>query len=59
MENYENQMFSLEDDDANELFITQTPSENISELIENTQEDKNVSIFGDGMDFKSPCASFS
>ena len=42
--------FSLEDDDANELFITQTPSKNNNgvELIGN---------LADPMDFSTPCQS--
>ena len=44
------QLFSLEDDDANELFITQTPSVEKSRI--NLAE-----LIGDGTDFVSPCVS--
>ena len=44
------ELFSLEDDDARELFITQTPS---------VQKDGSglVGLLGDPMDFSSPCKS--
>ena len=44
------EVFFLEEEDSNEMFLTQV-----------SQEDKNCddnrSIFGDGMDFQSPCVS--
>ena len=43
-------MFSLEDDDANELFITQTPSSSNVGI-------GNSGIMADNMDFTSPCKS--
>ena len=51
-------LFSLEDDDANELFITQTPRESLLDQLELTQSDGNNSILGVcGSDFQSPCTS--
>ena len=44
------ELFSLEEDEGNELFITQTPSEK-------KDEDKFGGILGDPMDFSSPCKS--
>ena len=40
--------FSLEDDDANELFITQTPSNNNDGV-------KLIGSLADPMDFSKPC----
>lgn len=42
--------FSLEDDDARELFITQTPSGE-------KDGSKLVGLLGDPMDFSTPCSS--
>ena len=44
------ELFSLEDDDARELFITQTPSQNKggAEL---------AGLLGDPLDFTTPCKS--
>ena len=42
--------FSLEDNDANELFITQTPSNNNDGV-------KLIGSLADPMDFSSPCQS--
>ena len=44
------EIFSLEDDDASDLFITQTPSENKNEVVK-------MGIIDDPMDFTSPCKS--
>ena len=44
------ELFSLEDDDARELFITLEPSQH------NLVKESN-GILGDPMDFSSPCAS--
>ena len=47
-------IYSLEEDDGNELFITQTLSQSILEGLEQSQEQDNVSIFGiNGSDFKT------
>ena len=43
------ELYSLEEDEENELFITQTPSE--SNGVENFG-----GLIGDPMDFQSPCA---
>ena len=50
--------FSLEDDDANELFITQTPKESLVDQSECSQNVSNYRIFRDEADFSSPCALF-
>ena len=44
------ELFSLEEDGGNELFITQTPSAK-------KDEDKFSGILGDLMDFSSSCKS--
>ena len=46
-------IFSLEEDDGNELFLTQSKSDS-ADLRNYSQ---NISILGDPLDFKSPCAS--
>ena len=43
-------VFSLEDDDANELFLTQSSNSDY-------QMKPNFEILGNPRDFKSPCAS--
>ena len=45
-------VFSLEEEDSNELFITQSPKAN-----EDVVEMENMSILGDGFDFTSPMVS--
>ena len=45
-------MFSLEDDDANELFIT--PKESLFEYMDTSQNTSNYGIFDQKHDFKSP-----
>ena len=47
------EMFSLEEDDSNGLFLTQTPS------VTSQNEDKvgEFGILGDPLDFTSPCVS--
>ena len=49
-------LFSLEDDDAHELFITQTPWENLFSHLELSQNNNESGFFGDGTNFQSPCA---
>ena len=44
------EVFSLEEDDGNDLFLTQISSSNGSQVCENN----NVGILGDPMDFSSP-----
>ena len=44
------ELFSLEDDDAKELFITQTPSVHSDGI-------GLAGVIGDGTDFVSPCVS--
>ena len=44
------ELFSLEDDDANDLFITQ------SSILDNNSS-QNGGILGEPTDFSSPCAS--
>ena len=47
-------IYSLEEDDENELFITQILSQSILEGLEQSQEQDKVSIFGiNGNDFKT------
>ena len=48
------EVFSLEEDDCPELFITQSGS---SDQNNGSINEYNDSILGDGLDFKSPCAS--
>ena len=50
-------LFSLEEDNANELFIMQTPRENLISYMEVSQSENNCGILGDGSDFTSPCSS--
>ena len=57
MENINFGAFFLEDDDCNELFITQTPKESLVEHLDYSQKERNYSVFGDSYDFKSPCKS--
>ena len=50
--------FSLEDDECMELFITQTPSENLVSHVQFMQDDSNFGIFkAKGEDFVRPCGS--
>ena len=49
-------MFSLEDEEGNNLFITQESSEKIEEVVHSDSSENFLGI--DPMDFKSPCASF-
>ena len=52
------ELYFLEDDECNELFITQTPSESFISDMECTQSPSVSSIFGcDGHDFSTPCFS--
>ena len=51
------ELFSLEDDDANELFITQTPKENLLSHLELSQNRNDSGIFGVEGDFQSPLVS--
>ena len=44
------ELFSLEEDECPELFITQNSSENMN-------QSGNKSVIGDEMDFQSPCVS--
>ena len=46
------EVFSLEDDDGNDLFITQE-----SQMDKNNRKSEGSSILGDPLDFQSPCAS--
>ena len=50
-------LFSLEDDDVHELFITQTPRENLLSHLDMSKNTNESGIFGDGTNFQSPCAS--
>ena len=50
--------FSLEDDDCIEMFITQTPSENLVQQIQFMQNDNNCEIFeAKGSVFIRSCGS--
>ena len=46
------EVFSLEDDDCEGMFITQEPSK-LQEI------DGDKSVLGDGLDFSSPCVSLT
>ena len=49
-------MYSLEDDDCSELFITQSTNDSIMDEMELSQRPSVLNIFGsDGTDFQSPC----
>ena len=51
-------MYSLEDDDCSELFITQSTNDSIMDEMKLSQRLSVSNIFGsDGMDFQSPCTS--
>ena len=59
----EGDLFSLEDEDYNELFIAQQPSRNISDLMDKSVEnlDSGVDSFLglSADDFMSPCVSLA
>ena len=55
------EIFSLEDDDCSQLFITQEPKDKIADVLENSSENSYIS---DGVflgiaenEFASPCVS--
>ena len=51
-------MFSLEDDDANELFITQESKENLLDKLQESEKSDLSGLLGiDSMDFASQCSS--
>ena len=51
-------VFSLEDDDYSELFITQQPREILWDVMENDKSDECSSVLGvKPMDFSFPCSS--
>ena len=50
------EVFSLEEDDGNELFITQESKENVFEMDKSEEESENF-LGLDTMDFQSPCSS--
>ena len=47
------ELFSLEDEEYSQLFITQSSNNSVNV----TENDGNGSILGDPLDFKSPCVS--
>ena len=57
MDNINSEFFSLEDDDVNELFITQTPRESVVNQLKCTQNVRNYSVFGGEEDFALLCSS--
>ena len=50
-------IFSLEDEHMSEMFITQTPKENLFEYMDTSQSENKSVISGNKFDFASPCAS--
>ena len=57
MDNTTSDVFSLEDDEYNEMFITQTPRESLIDKLEYSQKERNYSVFSDEADFQSPVMS--
>ena len=52
------EMFSLEEDDSNELFLTQTPRQSSFGEVRSSGSERNSGLFGlPNEDFSSPCCS--
>ena len=61
--NMDGDLFSLEDDDCSQLFITQQPSQNICEIMDKSWDNNdsgNETFLGlSADDFNSPCVSLA